>query len=244
MIKVGAVILCVPSRYHMAKHVAQNIQLPSIIYSDTTHSGNWEATKRAFLLALRTYGKDYSHILFIQEDLEPCGDFGKSVEVITELLPDKTISLFNLHSDIRFNKSAERRNSSWTVVSAGITGPTILMPRSRYIEFLLWEAKYCSPKMPYEETRLWGFNKVHNIHVWISIPNLVEHLGAMNSALGFNNAKKVSANCLTPQQSGLSIDWSKGIEDAENHILNNDWVGWSKYFTKDLFFGTMVPKVR
>lgn len=212
-------IVSVLERFHMAKALKEKINLPNTdIVCDVTRSGSWHGTK----LAWKTLKPTDTHLLVMEEDAGICNNFYQTVLKIIEARPDHIISLFDTRGFKHINMWAEKNDSHWATLSAGASGVAVLMPAQKVLEFLKFEASMISAEIPYEDTRLWAFMKWYGYKTWVTVPNIVEHNAPMQSSLGFNSAGKISYDFIGEDKDGLNIDWTLGIEKAENHPFNND----------------------
>lgn len=208
--KLSVTILCVPGRRTMAKVLQKHIESlgqPVNVFCDIRYQGCWYGVQQARKLMDKTS----THHLVLQEDVLLCNNFFAAVEEILKILPHHIISFYNLKSERAKHDWATKKGYSWVVNDAGSAGPAILMPADYVYSFLKFSDKWVAPETKYEESRLWGWQKVNNIHTWVSNPNLVEHLGSMSSTLGFNSFGKTAVNYIGDADP-LSIDWTKGAE--------------------------------
>lgn len=200
-------IVCVPSRLHYAKKLLSLIGNSNAFLScDIHYQGSWFGTRQAWVAALRSGA---THVMEIEEDVLPCLDFYETSLQIIKIHPTKILSFYSLKSEKTFCAWARSNESSYYQYSSSPSGQCVIMPRNIATAFINFCDKFVTPETKYEDVRLWGFMRVHNLTALITVPNLVEHVGNMESTLGFNSKGKTSADFIGAYVSGLSVDWKK-----------------------------------
>lgn len=208
MSKLSIAIVAVPERMDMARALIKNLNTdrPLKLCCDIRRMGNWLNTRKAWLAS----DPGCSHHVILQEDVLPCLDFVSAAESIADLLSDKVVTFYSGASVKDYFQRVKSKREHWfRRTNVTPPGPAAMMSRELILSFLAWTDKNLTASLIlHDEEPLWGFIHSQKLEVWNCVPTLVEHLGAERSSLGFNNAKKVSADFIGADVSGLSIDWS------------------------------------
>jgi len=210
MTKVSVGIAAIPERKQDVIGLVRELDYPDVYVAwDMNHRGSWYGHKQAIM----SMTDDATHHLVLEDDVHVGKNFMEAVHVICSLLPEELISLYATFTHRPKFEWARKRGYSWYRSRYGASGQAIVMSASLWREFFMWERK-CPPKMPYEDSRLWGWAYETNRFTWNSVPCLVDHLRPTESSLGsfFNNEKKVAADFLDDLDL-LDVDWSLGIAE-------------------------------
>lgn len=217
----SSAVVSVPKRLPYARQLAKDINGKVIV--DMVGNGSWWGHKMAML----NYSKPYH--LILEDDVKLCQDFIEGVDLMCGLFPDHPISLFNMLNFAALNRRAQQLDIAFLGTN-GATGQAQLWPTHVLKEFILWCDAHVPEHVPYEDTRLWLWLKQTNNKIYLTCPNLVEHLCPNDSTLGFKGNKRVSADFLGPRSAKLE-DWTKNLERAKKtHVKTYDYSPfWKRY---------------
>lgn len=205
-------IACVPERLAFAKDMRAKLlkHLPPEFVNiglDEHHRGSWHGHH----LALLAKHPEATHHLTLEDDVVFRDDFIPSIYRILDAVPDEVISLYATRTNMPKSIWARKQGYHWYCDAHGASGQAVIMPVKLLADFLNWE-KRCPPKMPYEDSRLWGWMYESNLYTWNPVPHLTDHAMPMNSTLGFNSQGKVAGDFIAEGE-GLSIDWTMGVQE-------------------------------
>ena len=85
------------------------------------------------------------------------------------------------------------------------------MSRSLAQQFVEWEAVHIRPDYDrnHDDRRVCFYAMTHGIPVFVASRQIVQHLGAAHSSVGYSNAGRVASNLFTGD--GAGIDWDAGL---------------------------------
>lgn len=217
-----AVVQHHPARAHLIPDLVERLApLPTIV---STHSSSPPNPWEGYQLALRAgIAAETSHILVVQDDAYPCGNFAPAAEQIAEANPDCPVTLFIAclpKPTVRLVMEASKRKERYAEMRLRDFVPVIalLWPRHRAEQFLAWTtARY--HKLPgYPKTRSddavvgrWMMESRQRVRV--TIPSLVEHPDVEPSLIGRRSAwgrdkGRIALNFIGDGDP-LQFDWSK-----------------------------------
>lgn len=214
VISIG--IVAVPERRDMAKDFISRLDDPSCasIFIDVMRQGSWYNTRRAWLGAF----PGATHQIAVEEDVIPCRNFVRTSAEIARLLPDEVVSFYSSKGDTARVMKAKKQGIHWYKKDSVPSGQCVMMPVKRAVEFVNWCDKYVDPRIAiHEDENLWGWLQATNPISYYTVPNIVQHVGQMRSALGWNNAGKESPDFIGEDVNGLSIDWRVGLDCPVSH---------------------------
>lgn len=198
----------------------EDASLPITVVEDTRCEGFWPTFRRALEAA-----GDVSHHLVLQDDLGLCKDFIGTVNVLTRMRPQ---DLIELYTGSKFVTTVRERGESWLEKSR-VSGPAVIWPRHYIGEFLDWQSRHIRPSCPYEDVRVSIWLMKTSKRAYATVPSLVEHLGWNSSTHGLNAPTRVAAWFIGERRSGMSIDWSRGLDSPSRDPgdIRSEW--WSYY---------------
>lgn len=219
--KFSTAVVTIPKRLPLAKTLAS--QLKAEIICDVKGNGSWWGHRQAML----KYRGDYH--LVLEDDVSLCKDFIEGLDQIVGLFPDNPVSLFNMATFTSINAHAQKLGINF-VGTNGATGQAQLWPVPILKKFIMWCDRNVPELIPFEDTRLWLWLNQTRTSIYLTCPNLVEHLLPDHSSLGFHGKNRHSADFLGHRSAAL-IDWSNNLELAKNTHLNKyDYsTFWKKY---------------
>jgi hypothetical protein len=207
--KYSVGIVTIIERYNMA--LALNQKIGGVITIDFNRSGSWPTHLKAML----NFNPEKDYHLVVEDDIELCPDFPEAVDKCCGLFPNNPLSFFNMKYTEKANKDARSKHTH--IINAnGSTGQAILFPTKIMLAWVTWCNRYIPDTIPYEDNRLWAWSNITNTPIFITEPNLCNHLLPSNSSLGFNDRRRVSAN-FDPKTLGLSINWEQNLDIVRNN---------------------------
>ncbi len=179
------------------------------IVQDIVGRGCWRTAKAAWLKGIAG-GTD--HILVLSDDMIPsCDNFLTAVEGMAGAVESTAImSLFSMR---KMTKNAEALGSAWCSTPDGCWGGSIMMSRDLAVQFIRWEAESIRTgwEPNHDDRRVAFFAMAHEIPVFVASLQIVQHLGAAHSSVGYSNRNRVASNLFTGD--GGDIDWTRGLPD-------------------------------
>ena len=177
------------------------------IVQDIVGRGCWPTARAAWLKGIAG-GTD--HILVLSDDMLPsCENFLAAVEGMAGAVQESAImSLFSMR---KITRTAESLGSAWASTPDGAWGGSIMMSRTLAQQVIRGEA--ASVRIDYDKNhddrRVCFFAMAHKIPVFVASRQIVEHLGAAHSSVGYSNSGRVASNLFTGD--GATIDWEAGL---------------------------------
>lgn len=186
------------------------------VIEDVHQEGCWPTYRRALEAAGET-----SHHLVLQDDIGLCKDFLKSVQAAMHALPGNLLSFY---TNSVYVENARARGDAW-LERPNVCGPALLWPCNWINEFLLWHDSHVSPLCPWDTVRVTFWLTRQARRAFSTVPSLVEHLGSEASLLGLDSPTKVASWFIGENQSGTSIDWSRGVKSplVDPKPLPDEW---------------------
>jgi hypothetical protein len=160
--------------------------------------------------------KDVSHLLVLQDDILPCKDFIKTVKKTIELLPNEVISYFTAYDTSKPLSVGKH----WSTIDRlyGLCAyviPVFLI--DQYLEF----DKKIKDRIFADDVRLSMFLQSIDRKAYLTAPSLVEHIcwdrtSQRDNRVPLDNAInfRIARNYIGFEESGLEIDWTKGLKDT------------------------------
>ena len=172
------------------------------VIEDAHRQGCWPTFRRALEAA-----GGASHHIVLQDDIELCRDFIRSVKRLIRVRPRHLIALYT-NSDGVYR--ARARGHSW-IEKFGVCGPAMVWPKNLIGEFLRWQDAHINPDFEFDTVRVSMWLIKTSKRSFATVPSLTQHLGFRSSLLGLNDPSKVAAWYIGENRSALDIDWSRGF---------------------------------
>jgi len=181
------------------------------VIRDESRDGVWPTARRAWIDGLR---HNATHHLVIQDDIAVCRDFLASVNKTLELHPTSPISYFDLSRTIT---DALDKGSHWATRRSLSMAQAVVLPTDMIMPALTWIGEFVKPTAEGDDERFSAYFLSHNVEVWYTAPSLVDHVDNGHSLLKHPDTlptgkRRVAAAFIGTGASGLSIDWTVGIE--------------------------------
>jgi len=191
----------------------------------------WESAK----LVLTSYPKEASHVMVIQDDCLPCKDLIQTVEKLIEFLPDNLITLFSNRDEVL---QARAEGKSWALLNRLLMAQSYIIPKSMIEDFIPFAEKHIKPEIYYDDNRLTLWALKNNIKIWTTAPSLVNHQGAFETTIrggykkghNFFDKSRLASWYIGFEESGLNIDWTKGLDKPITDRSEGDWAGVCQYY--------------
>jgi len=195
-------------------------QIPVMLIEDTNEEGCWPTHRRALEAAGGT-----SHHLVLQDDLGLCRDFIGSVREVICARPANLIALYTNSASVF---KARQRGESW-IEKAGVSGPAVIWPNELIRKFVEWQDTHIDSSFPWDTVRVSMWLIKTSRKAFATVPSLAQHLGHKASILGLNGRDKTATWYIGANQSGLGIDWTRGLASPpkDSTHIHSEW--WS-YF--------------
>jgi hypothetical protein len=183
------------------------------IVQDIVGRGCWPTARAAWVKGISA-GAD--HILVLSDDMLPsCENFLAAVEGMAGAVGDSAImSIFSMR---KMTRTAVQLGSSWCSTPDGVWGGSIMMSRNLAQEFIVWEAMKIKPDFNknHDDRRVAFYAMTKNIPIFVASRQIVQHLGAAHSSVGYSNSGRVASNLFTGD--GATIDWTAGLPDPPRY---------------------------
>jgi hypothetical protein len=195
---------------------SENRDVPISLIEDSQLEGCWPTYRRA----LEAAGKAPHHLV-LQDDLELCKHFIRTVEAVIRARPRNVISLY---SNAQSVLTARERGESW-IEKAGVCGPSMIWPTELISEFLDWQDRHIDPDFEFDTVRVSMWLIKTSKRSFATVPSLTQHLGYASSTLGLNSPTKIAAWYVGEQDSALGIDWSLGLASpiTDTTYIHPEW---------------------
>jgi len=200
------------------------------VVEDTVGRGCWWTSRQAWLRGIAG-GTD--HILVLSDDMVPsCENFLTAVEMAAGAVGSTAI--IGLFSMRKMTRTAASLGSAWCATPDGVWGGSIMMTRDHVRMFLEWEASNIRLgwEPNHDDRRVAFFAMAHKIPVFVASRQIVQHVGAAHSSVGYSNRNRVASNLFTGD--GRDIDWSAGLPDPPK---------FGGTIPKDAMRGALVPSI-
>lgn len=199
---------------------SEDPNVPIVIVEDTDEEGCWPTHRRALEAT-----HEAPHHLVLQDDLGLCRDFIASVREIIRVRPTNLVALYTNSASVF---KARQRGESW-IEKEGVSGPAVIWPKQLIREFVVWQDSHIDATFPWDTVRVSMWLLKTSRKAFATVPSLAQHLGHKASILGLNGRDKTAAWYIGANQSGLEIDWSRGLSSPPKDTthIHTEW--WECY---------------
>lgn len=203
MVKLSVTVMTIPERLDNAKNLLSSCpsSIHSQICSDITYQGLWYNAKRSW----QSFPPDSTHHLVLQDDVELHPQFWQFIQsTALPLLPNSPLTFFQ-----GFQAQSFTSPSHWITLDGVFTSQANLLPVPIIKKWLLWDSlKFTqNPKTTWDDERLKLFCKAHSLKVWMTYPEIVQHLTQKYPSTHQVVSQHVSQT-YNPDRNILSLDWS------------------------------------
>lgn len=169
----------------------------------------WQSARKAWQTVMVGPG---SHGLVLQEDMLPCPNFRVAVEGAIAARPNDILCLFTSRHETLV-RPAREAGKSWAVAPDATWGGSVVLPKVMIPKFLAWERMYVSPDYRHDDGRLALWAMATGRKVWVTVPSLLEHVGATRSVQGYGGGINRNRVASWYAEDGAAIDWTQGADD-------------------------------
>lgn len=153
-----------------------------------------------------------THHLVLQDDAVPCRDFVRSLGKAIAARPCHAVAPYSNRAACRL---ARTRGSSWAELSGELWGISICMPTPWWAEFRIWNKRaFTTNERFHDDARVALFLASQDRSTWCTVPSLLDHDTSTPSLLKHNSRVSTAAWALSPDVSGLTVDWDNGLSNA------------------------------
>lgn len=177
-----------------------------VIVIDGDGLGLWPAVRRAWQTLMISSG---THALVMAEDMLPCRRFYDLATAALEARSDSLVNFFTPRLETLVAPARER-GVHWGLGADATWGGSVAMPREWIGEFLRWEAEMISPDYPHDDGRLALWAIETGREVWVTVPSLLQHVGASRSVTGHGGITRNRVAAWYVDDPG-DIDWTLGL---------------------------------
>lgn len=225
-IEVAVTIMAHRSRAEHAEKTRKEIlhgepEVSCVIMYDDRELGVWPNATAAWT---RPLPEGTSHHLVLQDDVELCGDFMKTVRAAILAAPMGRESILNLFSQWSYVEAAQKKGKPWIACSTNGSGQGIVMPVGEVGEWLDWVDGHILADVRSYDARVDAWCLETGRLQLITVPSLVEHLDGQASLMVRDDGKvdrrpRVARRFHGPG-SGLEINWA--VDEAPHRPAPND----------------------
>jgi len=164
----------------------------------------WDSVRECWRKGI---GTGSTHHLVLADDVALCRGFPEGLRRALATVPDKPVCPFSVYKAI---EEARERGESWVRLKGGMWGQAQILPTEYVGDFLDWERQHVHPDHPHDDTRvnLYATYALED-YVWVTVPSLVEHLGADESLLGNNPPIDRTARWYLSDGDARDIEWER-----------------------------------
>jgi len=173
---------------------------------------------------VKVFEKCDRDVLVLQDDILPCKDFQKAVDLIVKLLPDQIISFFSAYD----TETPLSKKKHWLVMDRLYGTLAYVMPlhlAKRYLEF----NKVIKQRIYADDVRISMFMKHYKLNVFVTCPSLVEHLCWQTTSQSDNKVPpanfnyRIAKTYIGYENSALDINWKRGLNSLHFLNIGNDF---------------------
>ena len=174
---ISIAIMAVEERRQHVEKITGLLDVPIEVVWDTDRKGPWWCWREAWLRR----NPEATHHVVLQDDILPCADLCATLEAIVESRPNDVISGFLPRKSV---EKAHESNLHWVLCRRFLWGQCLMMPRTLGDEAIRWidanEGSALAEKdnwSHHDDVRLASFFRGHKLGVYVTVPNIVEHVG-------------------------------------------------------------------
>lgn len=146
-----------------------------------------------------------THHLVLEEDTLAAPDFLAGARLALEHSSGAPVSFF--YTRKRGLVTAKEAGSSWLRTRSNVFGQAICLPTDMARDFLDWDKRVLSGLDLFTDARVSLYLYHLGIPFWVTVPSLIQHVGAAYSLFHHSVPGKASSFA---DGSALDVDWSRG----------------------------------
>lgn len=193
-------------------------ETPLTVIDCAPRSNIWLNVRRSWLALYRGAG---THGLVMAEDMLPSKHFYRAATAALAVKPSEVVCFFTSRR-ASITGPAREAGKSWGVAPDAAWGGAVAMPMPLIREFLRWEEAHVSPAYPHDDGRVAIWCTLTGRKVWVTVPSLLEHVGATRSALGHGGGINRNRVASWYVDDADGIDWRSGAQDP---VVGKSMVG-------------------
>ena len=153
------------------------------------------------------------HGIVLQDDLLPCRNLMKALDVIATIIPTEPVAIYDMH--IAALNIATGMGTQWRKLQASNWGGSVMLPTSWVPNMLAW-IDYALLPLDDDDTALSLYVKAFGRFFWHT-PPLLQHIGLVST---LKHGRTYTGNRLFVGENfdALSVDWSRGIDTAYTEV--------------------------
>jgi hypothetical protein len=209
-----------PKRSRYLDLLIHSLGREAVIVADDTSTVSGMVKCLEYINLYKTFPFDKpTHLIILQDDILPCKDFLATCERLIEVNPNNFISMYSANDAV--SRTVGRK--SWLTINSAYGLCAYIIPSFIAEEYLLFDPKI-KDSITADDVRMSVFLRHTNRKVWVTCPSLVEHIcwhtNANGGKAGINH--RVASEYIGYENSGLDIDWTKGLDDPDSLNLVAD----------------------
>lgn len=235
MVDLAMAIQNHPDRVHMARKLQKQFPQASI-ETDYELSGAWGALRK---ILVKYQDNTSTHLLIIHDDVLPCVNFLDHVHAAIRVVPGLIFSCF-MSLSIRTDRSKQNFTESvyyrrwqagkhwYNAKNYWVTSQAIVYPISEIGKLIAWSDDPANEKFMFHQTptslqrknmddvRVWRYVEAMKQRKLVTVPCLVEHVGAVSGTAENVKGKRVNPGNMAFmfEYDPGEIDWMIGLDDV------------------------------
>lgn len=177
--------------------------------ASTEHENIWRDVKQCWEWGAE---QDGTHHLVLQGDVALCEEFGVTLRRALRAVPNRELTLYAGWQSVRH---AWEQGHRWVRFDGCYWGQARCLPTADIPGLLSFNERYVDASYEHDDTRYQLWNQLAmRRDTWVPVPQLVEHLGADDSAKGNNTPADLTAAVFVgdTDETPADIDWNAGLD--------------------------------
>lgn len=183
------------------REIEDRLCFPAAVVKDLERN-LWRTNKAAIWAFANPKNRGTTHHLWLQDDMMPCPNFRSLLCGAVEARPDAVISLFTMRATAV--AEAANRGVAWIETPDAAWGGTVVAPVDLWRDFLAWEHQNVRPDFKSADRRVSLWALARGIPIYVTVPSLLEHVGAADSLIGHSMTNRTAAFL----SDGSPVDWN------------------------------------
>lgn len=197
-----------------------------VVTGDRVLKSVWATARNAWWWGLAE-GPEFTHHCVLQDDVIVCRDFVATLERLVTYLPDALIVPYLGATGREPFAKARQRGVHW-LYGGSLSGQAVLLPQHRARELLAWTDRYVRPEYPWDDQLYSAWCETWTETWWHTAPSLVQH-GYVRSTFGHPSGERARSPWFAGvETSGLSYDWSLGLDQPVRNIRHLSMREWQR----------------
>jgi hypothetical protein len=206
--RLSVAVMAVPERASRVAGLQRKMGRSAPVSWDHEHRGPWWNSRQAW----RMVKGGATHHLVIQDDMTVCQDFIASVEAALTVVPLNPVGLYANRKEV---EQAKVQDKSWVKVKYFLWGTATVLPIWLIPRYLQWSKSNVLDEFHHDDFRFGMFCESQRLDCFCTVPSLTDHEADKESIVGNRSPlPRVARWYIGDDQSGLTVDWNKGLDDA------------------------------